>query len=162
MKIGSYWHSYHKHCGFLCPADSECQLKFPSDISFMKMVKPCPEEKRLKIKESNAETRQRRSRQTCRVFKVKVDHSKLSKKQKEQLKMMFVEGKWLRNDRLAWSRDNHKSVFDCEVPHKNEKVKVKTKDGGFEKRELKHLGSQMAQDVVSEMDREIEAYLQEM
>ncbi len=123
------------------------------------MRTPCTEEKRLKIKESNAETRQRRTRQTCRVFKVKVDNSKLSKKQKEQLKMMFVEGKWLRNDRLAWAKNNHKSIFDCEVPHKHEKVHVKTKTGEFEERELKHIGSQMAQGVVAEMKSNLKTIL---
>ena len=73
--------------------------------------------------------------------------------------MMFVEGKWLRNDRLAWSRDNHKSVFDCEVPHKHEKVKIKTKDGEFEERELKYIGSQMAQGVVAEMKSNLKTIL---
>ena len=73
--------------------------------------------------------------------------------------MMFVEGKWLRNDRLAWSRNNHKSVFDCEVPHKHEKVKVKTKDGEFEERELKHIGSQIAQGVVAEMKSNLKTIL---
>ena len=73
--------------------------------------------------------------------------------------MMFVEGKWLRNDRLAWSKNNHKSIFDCEVPHKHEKVNVKTKDGEFEERELKHIGSQMAQGVVEEMKSNLKTIL---
>lgn len=43
-------------------------------------------------------TRSKRSSQRCCVFKFKINQSKLSKKQKEQLKMMFIEGKWLYND----------------------------------------------------------------
>ena len=53
--------------------------------------------KNLKIKESLQKTRLKRSSQKCLVFKFKINESKLSKKQKEELKMMFVEGKWLYN-----------------------------------------------------------------
>lgn len=81
-------------------------------------------------------TRAKRSKQVCRVFKVKIDTSKLSALQKEQLKMMFVEGKWIKNDRIAWARDNRKSVFECERPHRHDTVKVKTKDGTIEERQL--------------------------
>ena len=115
------------------------------------MRQACSQEKKLKIKESMKATREKRSRQVCRVFKVKIDQSKLTKRQAEQLKMMFVEGKWIKNSRLAWAKDNEKSVFECEMPHKHELVRVKTKDGEFEERELKFIGSQMAQDVVADM-----------
>ena len=53
--------------------------------------------KNLKIKESLQKTRLKRSSQKCLVFKFKINQSKLSKKQNEELKMMFVEGKWLYN-----------------------------------------------------------------
>lgn len=82
---------------------------------------------------------------------MKIDYSKLSARQKEQLKMMFVEGKWLKNDRIAWARDNNKSIFECERPHKHDVVNVKTKDGTIEQRQLQFIGSQMAQGVVDEM-----------
>ena len=42
------------------------------------MRQSCSEEKRLKIKESMKATRKRRSEQICRVFKVKIDQSKLT------------------------------------------------------------------------------------
>ena len=96
-------------------------------------------------------TRAKRSRKVCRVFKVKIDQSKLSTKQKEELKMMFVEGKWLKNDRIAWARNNSKSIFECKRPHKHEVVNVKNKDGVIEQRQLQYIGSQMAQGVVDEM-----------
>ena len=111
----------------------------------------CSEEKRVKIRESMRATKEKRSRQKCRVFKVKIDESKLSKKQKTELKMMFVEGKWIKNSRIAWARDNGKSIFECTRPLKHEIVQVRTKDGTFEGRELKYIGSQMAQQVVDEM-----------
>ena len=36
--------------------------------------------------------------------------------------MMFVEGKWIKNDRIAWARDNEKSIFECARPHKQGNV----------------------------------------
>lgn len=98
------------------------------------MRQACTDEKRLKIKESMQATRAKRTKQVCRVFKVKIDSSKLSSLQKEQLKMMFVEGKWIKNDRIAWARDNEKSIFECIRPHKHDVVNVKTKDGLIEQR----------------------------
>lgn len=53
--------------------------------------------KRNKIKSTLDATRIKRASQECRVVKVKVDLSKCSKVQKEQLKMSFVQAKWLYN-----------------------------------------------------------------
>ena len=61
--------------------------------------------KNEQIKESLAKTALKRKSQICRVFKVKIDESKLSKQQKEQLKMLFVEAKWFYNWLLA-NREN--------------------------------------------------------
>ena len=115
------------------------------------MRQACSQEKRLKIVESMKQTREKRTRQACRVFTIKIDSSKLTSKQKEQLKMMFVEGKWIKNSRIAWAKENNKSIFECERPKKHEVVKVKNKNGDVEERELKYIGSQMAQGVVDEM-----------
>lgn len=69
--------------------------------------------------------------------------------------MMFVEGKWLKNDRIAWARDNDKSIFECERPHKHDTVNVKLKDGSIEQQTLQYISSQMAQGVVDEMKRNL-------
>ena len=82
------------------------------------MRQACSQEKRLKIIESMKQTREKRTRQACRVFTIKIDSSKLTSKQKEQLKMMFVEGKWIKNSRIAWAKENNKSIFECERPKK--------------------------------------------
>ena len=123
------------------------------------MRQPCSNEKRKRIRESMRTTKERRSRQVCRVFKVKIDESKLSTRQKTQLKMMFVEGKWIKNSRIAWARDNGKSVFECERPHKHEIVAVRNRDGEIEGRKLKYIGSQMAQCVVDEMKSNLKTIL---
>ena len=62
--------------------------------------------KNSKIKESLAQTRAKRKSQACRVFDLKIDESKLSKRQQEDLKMQFVESKWLYNDILAWCKED--------------------------------------------------------
>ena len=53
--------------------------------------------KNLKIKDTLYKTRAKRTSQKCMVFKFKINSAKLSKQQKTQLKMMFVEGKWFYN-----------------------------------------------------------------
>ena len=70
-----------------------------------------------------------------------------------------VEGKWIKNSRIAWAKENNKSIFDCERPKKHEIVKVKNKSGVVEKRELKYIGSQMAQGVVDEMKSNLKTIL---
>lgn len=57
--------------------------------------------KNLKIKETLKKTRLKRSKQKCIVFKFKINESNLTKIQKEQLKMMFIEGKWLYNNIIS-------------------------------------------------------------
>ena len=50
-------------------------------------------------------TRQKRLSQRCAVYKVKVNEDALTKKQKEELKMLFVEGKWFYNHELRLLND---------------------------------------------------------
>ncbi len=49
-------------------------------------------------------TLEKRSLQQCAVYTIKIDESRLTAKQKEQLKMLFVEAKWLYNDMLSFSQ----------------------------------------------------------
>ena len=84
---------------------------------------------------------ERRKSQVCAVYKVKIDESHLSKKQSEQLKLLFVESKWLYNDILNWSENNNINDFDT----KTKFVNVLNKNKEIEIRELKTIGSQMKQ-----------------
>lgn len=52
-------------------------------------------EKNIKIKETYAATMLKRTSQICRVFTCKVQYNHLNKQQRQQLKMMFVEAKWM-------------------------------------------------------------------
>lgn len=62
--------------------------------------------KNAKIKETLALTREKRKSQQCKVFDLKIVENKLSKRQFEDLKMQFVESKWLYNDILAWCKED--------------------------------------------------------
>ena len=45
-------------------------------------------------------TKKKRLSQNCVVYKIKVNENALTKKQKEELKMLFVEAKWFYNHEL--------------------------------------------------------------
>lgn len=97
-------------------------------------------EKNKKISDSRKITKERRKNQDCKVFETKVDKSHLSNKTLSEIKRLFLEAKWYRN--YALSQEN---VF--EVSDKLKEVTVKFKNG-FEKRELKIIGSQIKQSVL--------------
>ena len=52
------------------------------------------------IGENGKRTREKRKTQTCKTFRFKIDWDRLNEHQKESLKMMFVEAKWIYNYRL--------------------------------------------------------------
>ena len=97
--------------------------------------------KNQNIKKTMKETMTRRTSQSCGVYKVKIDESRLSKKQKEQLKMIFVEAKWFYNNILSWSENHDINDFDT----KTKFVNILNKNKEIETRELKNIGSQMKQ-----------------
>jgi len=65
----------------------------------------CSSENKTKIKESLAKTRLKRSNQIVKVFECKIVEKRLNKKQKEELEMLFVEGKWFYNHVLNLHKD---------------------------------------------------------
>lgn len=109
--------------------------------------------KNNKIKETMSATLNRRKQQFCRVYEIKIQKNALSSKQKEQLKMIFIEAKWLYNDILNYSNaseENRPSNYKI-----GNIVKVKQKDGTFIERELKNIGSQMKQSVQKQICSQI-------
>ena len=103
-------------------------------------------EKNLKIKESFLKTREKRQSQECKVFSLKIQNNKLNKIQKEQLKMLFVEAKWLKNDILNYFEKNNN--FDYKI---QKTIFKKNFDGELEEKEIKYLGSQMKQSVYTDI-----------
>ena len=68
-----------------------------------------------RICEKGKQTREKRKSQVCRVFRVKIYISHLNETQKEHLKMLFVEAKWLYNDALTFMKDHDISEYDTKI-----------------------------------------------
>ena len=49
------------------------------------------------IRENGLKTRMKRAKQICKTFRFKIDYNNLNKQQKEHIKMLFVEAKWIYN-----------------------------------------------------------------
>ena len=103
-------------------------------------------EKNIKIKETYAATMLKRTSQVCRVFTVKVQHNHLNKLQKQQLKMMFVEAKWMYNYILNLSQDENIDVFKLKYSDLNSITHL-DKDKNVIEVNLQYLSSQMKQSV---------------
>ena len=85
-------------------------------------------------------TRLKRQSQTCRVYELKIQANRLSDKQEEALKMLFVEAKWLYNETLSQ---------EDVLQHKPGKTVIVKVGGDYEERAYQYLGSQMKQSVVT-------------
>lgn len=107
-----------------------------------------------KIKETYAATMAKRSSQICRVFTVKVQKNKLNASQREKLKMMFVEAKWLYNHVLNLSKNE--DVFKMKYTD-IEEVHHLDKDKNELISPLLNLSSQMKQAVLDGICSNIKA-----
>ncbi|MBR6517054.1 MAG: transposase [Bacilli bacterium] len=114
-------------------------------------------DKNSKIKATYLATLAKRENQRVRVFTVKVQMNKLNKEQKQHLKMLFVEAKWMKNHILNLQKNNSDiDVFSLKytdlltVTHldkdKNEIVS-----------QLSYLSSQMKQEVLTDIHSSIRA-----
>ena len=96
-------------------------------------------EKNRQIGETRRATLSRHEKMLCRCFEVKIDYSKLSKKRREEVNLLFREAKWFRNAYIADMKN---------VTYKDKIVKVKVGDE-FEDRDITILGSQIRQSIIS-------------
>ena len=101
--------------------------------------------KNNKIKEKGQETRLKRKSQVCRVFRFKIDFSHLNQNQREHLKMLFVEARWLYNDILTFSNEHRISEYDYKV----QRVYGLDQDKNSVQHKLNFLSSQMKQAVIN-------------
>jgi len=72
-------------------------------------------EKNKKIKQTLAETKERRKSQKCFVFKTKINKQKLNAMQREQLYRLFVEAKWFYNHAINFMQTHKLSELDTKV-----------------------------------------------
>ena len=107
--------------------------------------------KNARIREAGKATRARRAKMECIVRKMKVDRSHLNNKQREAIKRLFLECKWLANSCIANERFDRSYIKELDG-----KVKVKTPKG-MEEREFLVLGGQLAQSVVDGLRANLKA-----
>ena len=101
--------------------------------------------KNKRIKQAIKNTRERHDNMTCRVFELKLNSSKMSKTQKEQLTTYFREAKWRRNSIIA----------NFENADRNAKSALVKVGDEFEERKFTILGSQVVQDIYDNIKSEI-------
>lgn len=109
----------------------------------------CSDEKKNKIKESKKLTALRRQSQIVKVYECKIVEKRLNKRQKEELEMLFVEGKWFYNHILSMKKNGIK-LSDINTT-KIKEVKHFNKDKEEQLSDLKYLSSQQKQAIVTRM-----------
>lgn len=94
-------------------------------------------------KETRKQTKARRAKMECRVYQCKINTSRLNKQSAHHLKMLFVEGKWLRNHYLA--------DYERMVDRKSKVAMGRDASGNAVERPLQYLSSQMKQSVHAQL-----------
>jgi putative transposase len=111
------------------------------------------EERQLKnkqISKTKRETVERHNSMTVKTFDVKIQENKLSPKQSEALRLIFLEQKWYKNYILNWSNlseENKISKFDTKIND----ITKKDKDMNDVKIHIKYLSAQSKQCLISRM-----------
>ncbi len=107
------------------------------------------EERKKKIREGIRATKEKRHGQICKVYSLKIDESRLNVKQKESLKMLFVEAKWFYNHLLSQEEDIFS--YDC----KDKKVITLDKDKNQIERTLNFLSFGFRQCILQQLKQSI-------
>ena len=95
------------------------------------------------IGENGKHTRDKRKAQICKTVRFKIDWNRLNKRQKECLKMMFVEAKWIYN--YIISQEDIKSI-----DYKTLSTIIrKDKDKNDISTQIKYLGSSVKQELIA-------------
>lgn len=109
----------------------------------------CSLEKRNQIRETFRLTALRRKHQVCKVFECKLVEKRLNQKQREQLKMLFVEGKWFYNHVLNLHQAGAKLVDINTTSIKS--VRHQTKDKTWLESKLETFGSQHKRGILKQL-----------
>lgn len=109
----------------------------------------CSDEKKSKIKLTKVMTSFRRQSQVCKVYECKIVEKRLNKRQKEELQMLFVEGKWFYNHVLSMKKNGIR-LRDINTTNIKE-VRHFDKDTNEILSKLEHLSSQQKQALMARM-----------
>ena len=109
----------------------------------------CSADKKASIRAARAATELKRQHQICKVYECKIVEKRLNAKQREQLKMLFVEGKWFYNYVLSIHQAG-KKLKDINSSHVKE-VRHFSKDKQEVMSKFHVLSSQQKQAIVTRM-----------
>ena len=105
-------------------------------------------EKNKTIASTMRETYAKRKSQICKCFRFKIDMSNLSKQQREQIKMQFVEAKWIYNYLLD------KDVFNFDYKDLNQ-ITHKDKYGNDIQTNISYISSALKQGIIRQIINQI-------
>ena len=105
-------------------------------------------EKNKQIAQTMKETYNKRKSQVCKCFKFKIDKSNLSKTQANQLKMQFVEAKWIYNYLLD------KDIYHFDYKNLS-KITHKDKNRNDIETTIQYVGSSVKQAIIQDIINQI-------
>ena len=105
-------------------------------------------EKNKQIAQTIKETYTKRKFQNCKCFKFKIDKSNLSKTQANQLKMQFVEAKWIYNYLLD------KDIYHFDYKNLS-KITHKDKNRNDIETDIQYIGSSVKQSIIQDVINQI-------
>jgi len=95
------------------------------------------------------QTRQKRMTQSCKTFKFKIDYNNLSLNQKECIKMMFVEAKWIYNYLIS-----QEDIGNFDYKNLNQ-ITHKDKDRNDITTDIKYVRSSVKQELITQIVNQI-------
>lgn len=113
-------------------------------------------QKNERISQTFMETKARRLKQVCKTYELGIPESSLNKKQKECLKMVFVESKWIYNYILNLSNDETSDIDIFKLNYKDlQHITHKDKDMNDIEVDISYLGSSMQSTVIAGIQNSI-------
>lgn len=109
----------------------------------------CSDSKKKRISETRKATSLKRASQICRVYELKVVEKRLSKKQKNQLEILFIEAKRFYNHILNLRQEGI-DIFKIKTKDIT-KVQILDKDKNKSDYELQYLGSSQKQAILAKL-----------
>lgn len=111
-------------------------------------------EKNKLIGDKRRLTQAKRQSQVCKTYKLKIDKSRLTLEQSEQLKMYFVEAKWVYN----WLLANQDNMSDINSKYKQlSHITHKDKNGNDIEVDICHIGSSVKQQLIQQILNQIKS-----
>ena len=101
------------------------------------------------IGENGLKTRMKRAKQICKTFRFKIDYNNLNQQQKEHIKMLFVEAKWIYNYLISQN-----DIYSFNYKDLNQ-VTHKDKNGNDIVSDIQYVRSSVKQELITQILNQI-------